>query len=117
MHVIARCCLQGASCGLTLGFIVVCAEVIRRPSPVAAQANDANIADVVRARRFEVVDTTGKVRALLQVTKGGYTHLELFSESSAPPMRGAGLPQTDTASVGELRLTVDEHMGGAVSLR
>jgi len=59
----AKAAVQGAACGLVFGLVVVLGGRLWHPATVAAQA--PAVAEVVKARRFEVVDAAGKVGVIL----------------------------------------------------
>jgi hypothetical protein len=70
MKLWTKAILQGAACGLVLGMVLLIAGRAWWPQVAAAQAEKPAVAEVVRARRFEVVDAGGKMRALLTLRDG-----------------------------------------------
>jgi len=61
----AKAAVQGAACGLMIGLVVLIGGRLWQPEVAAAQARSSAVPDLVKARRFEVVDPTGKVRVVL----------------------------------------------------
>jgi hypothetical protein len=57
--------LQGAACGLMLGLVLLIGGRLWQPQVAAAQAGQPAVADVVRARGFEVWDRKGNLVAML----------------------------------------------------
>ena len=74
----AKAAVQGAACGLVFGVVMLAGGRLWQPQSAAAQAKEPAVPDVVRARRFEVVDAAGKERALLAVYPDGNLGLMLF---------------------------------------
>jgi hypothetical protein len=75
----AKAAVQGAACGLMLGIVLLVGGRLCQPQVAAAQAKQPAVPDVVQARRFEVVDAAGRVRATLGVsTEEGKARLVLF---------------------------------------
>jgi hypothetical protein len=68
--------VQGAACGLALGVVLLTGVGLGRAATVAASA--PAVPDVVKARRFEVVDATGKLRVALGVRTHGWAGLTLY---------------------------------------
>jgi len=56
----AKATLQGATCGLMLGVVLLIGGRLWQPQVAAAQEKSSAVPDVVKARRFEVVDPAGK---------------------------------------------------------
>jgi len=52
----AKAALEGAACELMIGVVLVAGGRVWRPANVGAQAERPAVAEVVRARRLEVVD-------------------------------------------------------------
>ena len=73
----AKAAVQGAACGVMFGLVVLIGGRLWHPATVAAQAKEPAVAEVVRARRFEMVDAAGKARAVLSVLPDGRTGLLL----------------------------------------
>jgi hypothetical protein len=71
MNTLAKAVVQGAACGLMIGVVLLVGGRVWHPATVAAQSKQQAVADVVRARSFEVVDAAGKVTATLGVLPGG----------------------------------------------
>jgi len=67
----AKAAVQGAACGLVFGAVVLIGGRLWQPQVPA-------VAEEVRARRFEVVDDAGKLRALLAVRPDGGPGLVLY---------------------------------------
>ncbi len=84
----AKAAVQGAACGLVLGLVLLIGGRVWQPA----------VPDVVKARRFEVVDAAGKIRASLGVLPSG-----------AP-----GLGLSDAA--GDLRVTLAVNADGGPNL-
>jgi hypothetical protein len=80
----AKAAVEGAACGLMIGVVLVAGGRVWRPASVEAQAKQPAVADVVRARRLEVVDAAGKTRAGLSLGPDGGPRLLLFDASEKP---------------------------------
>jgi hypothetical protein len=63
----------------------VVSDVVLRGTPAAAQMEDA-VADVVRAKRFEVVDDAGKPRASLSLDPDGRPFLGVLDDAEGSPV-------------------------------
>lgn len=94
MNTLTKATVQGAACGLMMGVVLLAGWRVWRPATMGSPATA--VADVVRARKFEMVDTAGKVRA----------RLEDFS--------GPQLALSDDK--GQLRVTLGSGPGGSVAL-
>jgi hypothetical protein len=79
-----KAAVQGAACGLVLGMVVLTGGRLWQPQVAAAQAKQAAVPDVVRARSFEVVDAAGKPRAGLDVLSDGRSGLQLHDAAENP---------------------------------
>ena len=64
-----------------LGLVIVGLGMVWLLAKTTSSATAATTPKVVRANAFIVVDTNGKERAKLDVTKGGQTELVLFDEN------------------------------------
>ena len=109
----ANAAVQGAACGLVIGFVLLIGGRLWRPEVAVAQAKPAAVPDVVKARRFEVVDAAGEVRAVLDVTKD-ISGLALFGAAgkgsvglAVAPDGSSGLALRDAARKRRLSLAVD----------
>jgi hypothetical protein len=65
-----KAAVQGAACGLMLGVVLLSGGRLWQPQVAAAQAKQPAVPDVVKAKRFEVVDVAGRVRVFLEATSG-----------------------------------------------
>ena len=74
----AKAAVQGAACGLMFGLVVLIGGRLWHPQVAAAQAKQPAVPDLVNARRFELVDAAGKVRAVLGLEPDGSPTLDLF---------------------------------------
>lgn len=90
MNTLTKAVVQGAACGLMIGAVLLVGGLVWHP---------ATVADVVRARRFEMVDTAGNVRARLEDFSGLGPQLALNDDK------------------GQLRATLGSGPGGSVALR
>lgn len=108
---VLKAAVQGASCGLVVAFALLFGGS-SQAARARAEASQGGVPDVVRARRFEVVDGKGRIRAVLQVTKYGYTQLEMFTQADA----ATRTPRADFAENGQVSLRVDEEYGGVLDL-
>jgi len=69
MNILRKAAVQGATCGLLIGIVLLVGGRLWRPATVAAE--DAAVTDVVRVRRFELLDENGKMRAMLGMLPAG----------------------------------------------
>ena len=76
---IVRSAFQAAVCGLVVGAVLLVGGRLLGPGVVMAQ--DKAAAEVVKAKRFEVVDAQGRVRAALGFTEDGKQVLNLSDEA------------------------------------
>jgi hypothetical protein len=65
MKLWTKAAVECAACGVAFGVVLVIGGPLWQAPPVAVQA--PAVPDVVRARRFELVDAAGKPRAELAV--------------------------------------------------
>jgi len=74
MKALTKAAVQGAACGLVIGTVLLVGQRVSHPVTAAAEA--PTVAEVVRARSFELVDKEGKIRASLDVFSfcGGRDH-------------------------------------------
>jgi hypothetical protein len=77
MRLWTKAAVQGAACGLVFGLVVLIGGRLWWPQVPAPHAKQSTVAEVVRARRFEVVDAAGKVRAVMEVRPQGSPSLVL----------------------------------------
>ncbi len=84
MNAWTKAAVQGAACGLMIGVVLLIGGRAWKPETVAAQTKQPIVPDVVRARSFEVVDTTGKVRAVLGATPGAPGRIQLPAVGKEP---------------------------------
>jgi hypothetical protein len=70
MNPFGRVAVQGAACGLMIGATLLIGGRVWNPAAEAAQDKQPAVADVVKARSFEVVDASGKMRATLGMGGG-----------------------------------------------
>lgn len=94
----AKAGVQGGACGLVLGMVVLIGGRLWQPQVVVPQAKQPAVADVLRARRFELVDAAENKRATL-----------FLGENAAP-----GLHLWDAA--GKVRASLASTEGGAPAL-
>ena len=78
MKLWAKTAVQGAACGLAIGSVLLIGGRLWRPQVGAAQGKEPAVAEVVKARRFEVVDPAGKTRVRLDAGNGGSSGLDLY---------------------------------------
>jgi len=101
----AKAAVQGAACGLVLGLVLLAGGRVWQPQAAAAQAKELPpipkdffkqqaVAEVVKARRFEVVDEAGKQGATLDASG-----LVLYAQGGkqAAVLNISGLSLIDTA--------------------
>jgi len=86
-----RAVIQGASCGFALGFVFLSAARIWSV-PVSGAA--ARIPEVVRAKRFEVLDSAGRARVILD--------LQLLESEQSPRLTLYGAPGKGKVELGVL---------------
>ena len=98
----AKATVQGGTCGLMLGIVLLIGGRLWQPQVAAAQAKQPAVPNVVKARRFEVVDAAGETRAILASLEDR-TGLVLLDAAGKP---GLILNQSKTDSF----LTI--HAGG-----
>jgi hypothetical protein len=91
MKLWVRAVIQGASCGFALGFVVLSAARIW-PVPLSGAA--AQIPEVLRAKRFEVLDSTGRARLVLD--------LERLESEQSPRLALYGAPGKGKVELGVL---------------
>jgi len=122
MNGLTKAAVQGAACGLMIGAVLLVGERVRPPATVAARAMQPAAADVVRARRFEVVDAAGKARGLFGLESRGTSGLYLYDAAEKPrmgmsfsPSGEAGLILMDSA--GSLRVVLSLLTDGTPGLR
>lgn len=108
----AKAAVQGAACGLMFGAVLLIGGWLWWPQVAAAQGKQPGVAEVVKARRFEVVDAAGKVRARLSVGPTGPS-LDLYDGSGneraslfAVPDGSPGLDLHDAAGKARAGLAV-----------
>jgi hypothetical protein len=78
MNTLTKAAVQGAACGLMIGSVLLIGGRVWHPMPVAAQAKQQTVPEMVRARSFQVLDTAGKFRAGLGVGSDGTVGLSLL---------------------------------------
>jgi hypothetical protein len=76
-----RAIMHCAACGLMFGVVALVGGRLWWPHVAAAQARQSAVADVVRARRLEVVDVAGEIRAVPYVDPEGGSGLDLRDPS------------------------------------
>jgi hypothetical protein len=57
--------IQGAACGLVIGFVMLVGLYVWQPASGRAEAAASVVPGVVKATRFELVDAQGKSRVVL----------------------------------------------------
>jgi len=72
-----KAAVQGAACGLVLGMVVLTGGRLWRRQVAPAQAKQVGMPHVMRARRSDVVDSVGKLRATLVLTQDGSRSVRL----------------------------------------
>lgn len=77
MNIVTKAAVQGTTCGLMIGALLLIGGRVWRPAAVAAQATQPAVVDVMRAQIFQVIDAAGRVRAALSVAPGGTVGLTL----------------------------------------
>ena len=65
MNILLKASVQGAAGGLMLAAVLLLDGHLSQPAVLRAQTQGLPITDIVRSRRFEVVDDKGKLRAFL----------------------------------------------------
>jgi hypothetical protein len=78
MNAWTKAAVQGAACGLMIGALLLTGGRVWRPSAVD---------DVARARAFELIDASGKVRASLAFGFGGSPVLSLYDSARKVGLR------------------------------
>jgi hypothetical protein len=73
--------VQGATCGLMLGAVLLVGTRMWRPPAAATRGTEAPTVDVVKARSYQLMDGTGRVRAALGILPDKSTGLVLFDET------------------------------------
>jgi hypothetical protein len=66
-----RAVVQGPACGLVFGLVLLAGGRMLQPQVAAAQVEQPAVAEVVKARRLEMVDAAGNRRAVLSVLPDG----------------------------------------------
>jgi hypothetical protein len=69
MNTLRKAAMQGAACGLMIGVVLLVGGRVWHP---------ATVADVMRARRFEMVDAHGEEQAILGPASDGSPNLSLW---------------------------------------
>ena len=100
MNTLTKAAVQGAACGLMIGAVLLVGGRVWRPVTVEAQSKQPAVADVVRARRFEVVDAAGKERAVLGVFSDDVTALRVYDATGKMMLMGLGVTRDDEAGLG-----------------
>jgi len=131
MNLWLKAAVQGAACGVMFGLVVVVRGRLWWPQVAGAQGKEAAVADVVKARRFEVVDMAGsdrvvfgllplegvalvlfdrarKIRAVLYVERDGTPSLELVDGGGKTRAR-LGVRRDDL--LGELVIVLWDRAG------
>ena len=72
-----KAAVQGAACGLVFGLVLLAGGRMWQPQVAAAQVEQPAVAEVVKARRFEMVDAAGNRRATLNLAPDGSPGLAL----------------------------------------
>jgi hypothetical protein len=108
MNGVTKAAVQGAACGLMVGAVLLVGGRVWRPATVVAQAKQAAVADVVRARRFEVVDPAGSVRARLD-SSAGVTALALYGTGERVAASLSFSPLGASLNFTSVRLKVEQN--------
>jgi len=66
MNVLSRATIEGATAGAVIGTILLTGGQLQTPDRASAQTQRESVAEVVKAKRFEVIDADGKVGARLE---------------------------------------------------
>lgn len=87
------CAMQGLCAGIGLGLVLLVGGHVWRPQPARAQDGPV-VPEVMQAKRFEMVDDAGKVRAVLGMGEQGDEGLALMNARGV--IRAALLLQEDS---------------------
>lgn len=117
----AKRAVQGAVCGLAFGLVLLVGGRLWRLQTATAQAKEPAVAQVVKARRFEVVDAAGKLRVTLGMNPNGAPSVMVFDGAGRPraglmvgPGEGSILGLYDVA--GKPRVALGMNPDGSLGL-
>jgi hypothetical protein len=109
---LTKAAVQGAACGLMIGFVLLIGVRVWHPVTVAAQTKQPDVADEVRARRFVLVSAEGYTQGVLSITSVRGPALSLFDTAGRmrASLGGSTLAFSDAA--GKLRVDLGLSSSG-----
>jgi hypothetical protein len=122
MNMLTKAAVQGASCGLVIGAVLLIGGRVWHPATAAAQGRQAAVADVIRARSFAVVGKQGELRLRLGVLPDGDPGLKLYDRRGSTRAALTLLPADGTPELtmydtrGELLVALDGDSEQGASL-